>query len=161
MAPAAAGLGPEMRAVRAATRARMSTAVEAGRPASGFPVGPPAARSAAVAPGCPAYSAPAPQAAPHREPPASVAVRSDWAAKRAHRAGPDTARWARTDPALDRRPRTASGCPVAVTGPAAAHTSTVTPAPRPGPGDPGCPRVPAVPVAERRWRSVFRSGQAT
>src|SRR5271156_4264881 len=160
MAPVAADPAPEVQAVRAAKRARRLTAAEADRPAAGYPAGPPAGRSAA-APGCPAYSAPAPWAGRHPESPAPVADPSDWAATRAHRAVPDTARWARTDPGLDRRPRTAAGYPIAATSPAPAHTSMVTPAPQPAPGDPGCPRVPAVPVAERRWRSVFRSGQAT
>src|ERR1700733_3955828 len=161
MEQVAADPGPEVRAVRAAMRARRSTAKAAGRPAAGFPVGPPAARSAAAAPGCPAYSAPAPRGGRRPEAPAPVADRSDWAATRAHRAAPDTARWARTGPVLDRRPRTAAGCPVAGSSPAVAHTSMVSPAPQPAPGDPGCPRVPAVPVAGRRWRSGFRSGQAT
>ena len=140
MEPVAADPGPEVRAVRAAKRARRSTAEGAGRPAAGFPVGPLAVRSAVAAPGCPACSAPALRAGRHPESPAPVADRWDSAATRAHRAAPDTARWARTDPVLDRRPRTAAGCPVAGTSPAAAHTSTVSPAPQPVPGDPGCPR---------------------
>src|ERR1700731_550979 len=116
MEQVAADPGPEVRAVRAAMRARRSTAKAAGRPAAGFPGGPPAA------PGCPAYSAPAPRVGRRPESPAPVADRSDWAATRAHRAAPDTARWARTDPVLDRRPRTAAGCPVAATSPVAART---------------------------------------
>src|ERR1700744_4833828 len=160
MGPAAGDQAPEVRAVRAAKRARGSMAGEPGRRAAGFAAGPPGVRSAA-APGCPAYLVPAPRAGRHPECPAQVADRSDWAATRAHRAEPDTARWARTDPVLGRRPRTASGCLVAATSPAAAHTSTVTRAPRPAPGEPGCPRVLAVPVAVRRWRSGFHSGQAT
>src|SRR5271156_6149857 len=107
MEPAAADPGPEVRAVRAAKRARRSTAAEADRPA--------AAR------GYPAYSAAAPRAGRHPERRESAADRSGSAATRARRAAPDTARWARTDPALDRRPRTAMGCPVAATTPAAVH----------------------------------------
>src|SRR5271167_2855995 len=136
MEPVAADPGPEVQAVRAAKRVRRSTAAEAARRAAGYPVAPPAVRSAAGAPGCPAYSVPAPRASRHPEPPASAADHSGWAATRAHLAAPDTARWAQTDPVLDRRPRTASGCLVAVTSPAAAHTSTATPAPQPAPGDP-------------------------
>src|ERR1700720_1007033 len=119
MEPVAADPGPEVQAVRAAKLARRLTAAEAARPAGGFPVGPPAVRSAAAAQGCPACSAPAPRAGRHPESPAPVADRSGWAATRAHRAAPDTARWARTDPVLDRRPRTAAGCPAAATSPAA------------------------------------------
>src|ERR1700742_4310005 len=128
----------------------------AGAKVDGGPGGPGGSRLSRRAPGG-AFG----RGARHPEYPAPVADRSDWAATRAHRAAPDTARWARTDPVPDRRPRTAAGCPVAGTSPAAAHTSTVSPAPQPVRGDPGCPRVPAVPVAGRRWRSVFHSGQAT
>src|SRR5271170_6808584 len=88
MEPAAADPGPAVQAVPAAGRARRSTAAEAGRPAAGFPVGPPAASWAAAAPGYPACPAPAPRAGRHPESPAPVADRSDWAATRAHRAAP-------------------------------------------------------------------------
>src|SRR5271156_5260374 len=131
MEPVAADPGPAVQAVPAAKRVRRSTAAEACRPAAGYPVVPPAGRSAAGVPGAPPPSAPAPRASRHPEPPAPTADHSDWAATRARRAAPDTARWAQTDPGLDRRPRTAAGCPVAATSPAAAHTSTANPAPHP------------------------------